>query len=51
MDVGKGGAEASPDFKLMLPCVQAVTAQGHPKFRKTNSFQDTSPVTLTKIEA
>ena len=34
--VGKGGAggtEAhSPDFKLMLLCVQAVTAKGRPKF-------------------
>ena len=38
MGVGKGGAggggeaEAPPDFKLMLPCVQPVTAKGHPKF-------------------
>ena len=37
MGVGKGGgwgAEAPPDFKLMLLCVQAVTAKGRPKFRK-----------------
>jgi len=27
---GRGG-EASPDFKFMLLCVQAVTAKGHPK--------------------
>ena len=26
-----GGAEAPLDFKLMLLCVQAVTAKGHPK--------------------
>ena len=26
-----GGAEAPPDFKFMLLCVQAVTAKGHPK--------------------
>ena len=32
---GKGGAgraEAPPDFKVMLLCVQAVTAKGCPKF-------------------
>ena len=28
---GAGGAEAPPDFKLMLLCVQAVTAKEHPK--------------------
>ena len=33
-EAGGGGAEAPPDFKLMLLCVQAVTAKGHPKFRK-----------------
>ena len=35
MGVGKGGAEAPPpDFKLMLLCVNAVTAKGRPKLRK-----------------
>ena len=29
------GRAAPPDFKLMLLCVQAVTAKGHPKFRNT----------------
>ena len=31
--VGKrgGGGGTPPDFKLMLLCVQAVTAKGHPK--------------------
>ena len=50
MGVGKGG-EASPDFKLMLLCVQAVTTKGRPKFvikRGKNSFQVISSVTHTK---
>ena len=29
-----GGAEAVPDVKLMLYCVQVVTTKGHPKFRE-----------------
>ena len=29
---GRGGAAPPPDFKLMLLCVQAVTAKGRPKF-------------------
>jgi len=49
---GGGGAEAPPDFKLMLLCVQAVTAKGHPKCWKTkeekNSFQVIGSVTHTK---
>ena len=36
-NLGGGGTEALPDFKLMLLCVQAVTAKGHPKFRHTQS--------------
>ena len=31
--VTKGGSRGGP-FKLMLLCVQAFTAKGHPKFRK-----------------
>ena len=55
--VGKGGGgEASPDFKLMLLCVQAVTAKGRPNLEKQeleekNSFQVISSVTHTKIKS
>ena len=54
--VGKfwGGAEAPPDFKLVLLCVQAVTSKGRPKLEKQerkNSFQVISSVTHTKINA
>ena len=42
------GNEAPPDIKLMLLCVQAVTAKGHPKFRKTREGKNS--VTHTKIK-
>ena len=49
-----GGVEAPPDFKVMLLCVQVVTAKGHPKCimekkpRGKSSFQVVSSVTHTK---
>ena len=39
---GVGGTEAPPDFKLMLLCVQAVTAKGLPKCRKTKEGKTAS---------
>ena len=45
------GNEAPPDIKLMLLCVQAVTAKGHPKFRKTREGKNSyKSVTHTKIK-
>ena len=46
----RGGAEAPPDFKLMLSCVQAVTAKGCPKFRKAREEKQViSSVTHTAL--
>ena len=44
----RGGAEAPPDFKLMLSCVQAVTAKGCPKFRKA---REEKQVVCNKLNA
>ena len=55
---GEGGGLKCPrDFKLMLLCVQAVTAKGRPKFRqcytykiKASKYINLAPITGNKLD-
>ena len=47
---GGGGGLKPPDFKLILLCVQAVTAKEHPKFVIIKKREEKTAFTLLRIQ-